>query len=102
MAKVLCTLPNASELINGVKFDAHDKGMLSEDIPDDQAAAFAEIPGYELVGAKPAEDPAATAEKDALLARAEAVELKVKSNWGIDRLRTEVEAAEKAKAGEQQ
>lgn len=117
MAKVLCTLPNASEEISGVKFATHDKGMLSEDISDEQAAEFAAIKGYELVGAAPkktdaevqaekeaeaaakaAEKAAKDAEKADLVNRAEAVSLTVKGNWSIERLRTEVEAAEKAKA----
>jgi len=104
MPKVLCTLPNASELINGVKFTAHDKGMLSEEITEDQAEDFASIPGYELVGA-PAKAPAADheadaakaaaeAEKAALVARAEAIQFKVKANWSLERLKSEVEAAE--------
>lgn len=97
MAKVLCTLPNASEEISGVKFVAHEKGMLSEDISDEIAADFASIPGYELVGAKaPASE--ADAERAELAARGEAAGLKVKGNWSIERLRAEVEAAEKAKA----
>lgn len=119
MAKVLCTLPNASELINGVKFAPHASGgMLSEDITDAQAEDFASIPGYELVGAPkaPATDPvadadaakaAADAERAALVARAEAIQFKVKANWSLERLKSEVESAEaeaakaKAAAGEQ-
>ena len=97
MAKVLCTLPNASDNINGVKFTEHDKGMLSEEISDEAAADFVAIPGFELVGAKQAE-PEVDAEKAALLERAAAVDLKVKSVWGVDRLRAEVEQAEKAAA----
>lgn len=117
MAKVLCTLPNASELISGVKFAPHASGgMLSEDITDAQAEDFASIPGYELVGAPkaPATDPvadaakaAADAERAALVARAEAIQFKVKANWSLERLKSEVESAEaeaakaKAAAGEQ-
>lgn len=47
--KVLCKLPNASGEINGVKFAKTDDGMLSEDIGEDVAKAFSEIPGYEIV-----------------------------------------------------
>lgn len=54
MARVICTLPNASTNINGVAF-IEDRGqMISEDIPDHIADNFASIPGYELVGAKKA------------------------------------------------
>lgn len=105
MPKLLCTLPNASEEISGVKFVPHAAGMLSEDVSDEQAAKFASIPGYEIVGATPAKDPSAddeakAAERAALVERAEAVGLKVKGNWSIERLRTEVETAEKAKAAD--
>ena len=57
MPKVLCTLPNASAEINGKKFVSHRDGMLSENMTDEEAAAFAEIPGYEVVEDK--EPPAA-------------------------------------------
>ena len=93
MPKVLCTLPNASEEISGVKFVSHANGMLSEELDDAQAAAFAAIPGYELVGGEKSggnDD----AEKAALLARAEAVKLSVENNWSLQRLTTEVEKAE--------
>jgi len=46
--KVLCKLKNASELINGVKFEATDAGMLSESVDAEVAAQFKGIPGYEL------------------------------------------------------
>lgn len=53
MAKVLCTLENASTEISGVKFTRTDVGMLSADIPDELAAEWATIPGYELVDETP-------------------------------------------------
>lgn len=46
MAKVICKLPNASGLINGVKFVTHKLGMISEEIADDVAAEFTKIEGY--------------------------------------------------------
>lgn len=52
MAKVICTLKTASELINGVKFVTHRDGMISEEISDDVAANFASIPGYVLADAE--------------------------------------------------
>lgn len=105
MPKLLCTLPNASEEISGIKFVTHAAGMLSEDVSDEQAAKFASIPGYEIVGATQpkelsADDEAKAAERAGLVERAEAVGLRVKGNWSIERLRTEVETAEKAKAAE--
>lgn len=101
MPKVLCTLPNASEEIGGIKFTKHAKGMLSEDLSDEQATRLASIPGYEIVGGKaPDEDNGAAkdAERAELLAKAEALGMKVKGNWSLERLKTEVEAAEQAKA----
>lgn len=46
--RVLCELPNASALINGVAFEAHGGAMLSEEINEAVAAVFASIPGYRL------------------------------------------------------
>lgn len=108
MPKLLCTLPNASEEISGIKFVSHAAGMLSEDVSDEQAAKFASIPGYEIVGATQpkdlkdpsADDEAKAAERAVLVERADAAGLRVKGNWSIERLRTEVETAEKAKAAE--
>lgn len=120
MPKVLCTLPNASEEISGVKFVSHSKGMLSEEISDEAAAVFASIPGYEIVGeAKKAATPSAedaakaaakseaeaeskaaadakAAERAALVEKAEGLGLKVKSNWSIERLASEIQSAEAA------
>lgn len=105
MPKVLCTLPNASDEISGVKFVSHANGKLSEDLSDEAAAAFAAIPGYQVVGSappppppQPPAPPATDAEKAALLDRAAAIEFKTKANWSLERLKTEVEAAEKAAA----
>lgn len=58
MARVICTLENASELISGVKFTADRGQMISEEITDEVAAHFASIPGYSLVA--PAAAPAAS------------------------------------------
>lgn len=66
MKKVLCTLPNASALINGVAFEESDAGMLSEAIEDDAAKQFQGIPGYELIDAGEAKkEPVKGAKKDA-------------------------------------
>lgn len=74
MAKVIWTLGNGSELINGVKFVSHKLGMISEELEKDVADAFLSIKGYVLAGKNaekdaaaaqapliPAADPAATA-----------------------------------------
>ncbi len=56
MPKVICTRPNASLNINGVKFTPTEDGtgVISDDIGDDAAELFLSIPGYELAeeGAK--------------------------------------------------
>ena len=95
MPKVLCTLPNASDEIGGIKFTQHAKGMLSEDLSDEQAKRLASIPGYEMVGAAapaPASNAAADAAAAAEKAEAERAE--------AERIAAEKEAAEKANAAE--
>lgn len=49
MARIICSLPNASDIINGVRFTADRGQMVSDEISDAQAEAFAAIPGYQLV-----------------------------------------------------
>ncbi|MGF6641760.1 hypothetical protein [Paraburkholderia sp. MM6662-R1] len=44
--KILCKLPNAATVINGVKFFEHKLGVISEEIEDDVAALFLKIEGY--------------------------------------------------------
>jgi hypothetical protein len=46
MKQVLCTLPNCSEEVSGVKFTAFAGGMLSEPISDEAAKRLCSIPGY--------------------------------------------------------
>ena len=46
MSKVICTLPNASSLINGVAFAPHELGVVSEEIEQECADAFLRIDGY--------------------------------------------------------
>jgi hypothetical protein len=50
MPRVVCTLPNASHLINGIRFASLGDagGMVSEEIPDHIAEGFLGIRGYEL------------------------------------------------------
>lgn len=65
--RIICKLPNASELISGVKFASHKLGMISEEIADDVAAAFLSIPGYVVADkrGRPVEDEAAPAPAEA-------------------------------------
>lgn len=61
MTKIRCTLPNASEEMNGIKFavDAGG-GMVSVDaVPEDLAAIFLSVPGFTAEAGKkaPAIDP---------------------------------------------
>jgi hypothetical protein len=46
MAKIICTLPNASASINGVQFNVHELGMVSEEVGQDVADTFLQITGY--------------------------------------------------------
>jgi len=46
--RVLCSLPNASSLINGVTFALSPHGLISEDLTPEVAQHFASIPGYRL------------------------------------------------------
>lgn len=62
--RVLCTLPNAAETINGIAFTPTDSGMLSDEISDDAARLLASIPGYQLVGA-PESAPSRLSQDDA-------------------------------------
>lgn len=52
MPKVICSLPNASEIINGVRFVTHKLGMISEEVEQDVADFFARITGYSLADKK--------------------------------------------------
>lgn len=52
MKQIKCSLPNASDLINGVAFEPTDGGMLSVAVEPSVAAQFASIPGYEIVDAQ--------------------------------------------------
>ena len=102
MPKVLCTLPNASGEISGVKFSQHEKGMLSDEVSDEQAEFFAAIPGYAIVGAKTTTTDGGQggddAEREALEAKAKELGVATKKTWGIDRLKSEIAAAEQAAA----
>jgi len=46
MVRVICTHRHASGSINGVRFEAHTLGRISEDISEKQAEGFLAIPGY--------------------------------------------------------
>lgn len=50
MPRVICSLPNASHMINGVRFASMGDGggMLSEEIADHIAEGFLAIRGYQL------------------------------------------------------
>lgn len=72
MPKVICTLPNASQNINGVKFTPTEDGMaiISEAISNADAELFFSIPGYEPEFADDESAAAAQAELDAAAAHA--------------------------------
>lgn len=105
MARVLCTLPNASDSINGIAFEDHPSGKLSAEISTEDAAQFAGINGYELLNeptpdeldALAAEQAQAAADELARL-RARGQELGIPSaiQMGAKRLTSEIAAKEKA------
>lgn len=46
--RVLCTLPNAGDLISGVRFESGLNGMLSEPVTPEVAAQFLRVGGYRV------------------------------------------------------
>lgn len=46
--RVLCTLPNAGDLISGVRFEPGPAGMVSEPVTSDVAAQFLRVDGYRV------------------------------------------------------
>lgn len=95
--RVICILPNASDEISGVKFEPVEGGMLSEDISEDVANLFLEIPhGYKLYEA-PAEGAAVNQdEKKALLEEAGKLGLTIHPRTAVDKIRAEIEKAKAA------
>jgi hypothetical protein len=58
--KILCTLPNASEEISGIAFEATEGGMVSvDDVPEEQAGIFLSVPGFVAVDDKSQTPPPA-------------------------------------------
>lgn len=49
MARVKCTIANASRSINGVTFEHHGGVWVSTEVDAEVAARFLRIPGFELV-----------------------------------------------------
>lgn len=49
LVQILCTRPNASELISGVRFAPGGDGMLSEPVSRATAELFGAVPGYRIV-----------------------------------------------------
>lgn len=55
MPQVICTLPNAANVISGYKFSPHSEGKISEDLPDDTASRLTSIAGYKLANIESAQ-----------------------------------------------
>lgn len=53
--KLLCTLPNASTNIDGVRLEPHPRGMVTVDHVDDGniTKRWLSIPGYEVINDEP-------------------------------------------------
>lgn len=102
MARVICLRPNASELINGVVFEAHGQAMISEEISDEQARQFTRISGYRLLAQNAAPGSESTADGniadvddlEALREQVRALGIKLNMRWRHDRLRAEIEKAQ--------
>lgn len=79
MFRVFCELPNASELISGVKFERLEDGRLvSEEIEEEIALTFATIRGYRVAEEGDLPEPEMTpAQKKAVLKATEAAAQKV-------------------------
>ena len=98
--RVLCILENASDEISGVKFEQVEGGMLSEEISDDVAALFLEIPhGYRVYEAPAAGAAVNKDEKQALLAEASALGLVISPRTAVDKIRAQIDEAKAAAAG---
>ena len=99
MPKIICAIPNAAtEIVAGealVKFEWVDGALVSQEVDADTADYLSSIPGYSLADAAVSAEALAT---DELLVRAAAVGLTAHPRWKLSRLKTEVEAAEAAKA----
>lgn len=99
MSKIICTLENASNLINGIKFEPAEgvEGLVSDEVSESVAALFLSIPGYVLYGAD-GEDggDTKTAEQTAPAAPVEPAAPAETPAQRKARLKAEKEAAEKA------
>lgn len=49
MKRIICSLPNASTRINGIKFEDDHGQKVSEPVSAEVADQFSGIPGYEIV-----------------------------------------------------
>lgn len=92
MAKIISTWPNASTLVNGVKFEPHTDGMISEEIEDQSVIdMFLSIQKYKL-------EPAPDALLVELREQVAGLGVKVNSKWGVERLQNELRSAVQAQA----
>lgn len=96
MPRVICKLPNASELIGGIKFDLTEAGhRISEEISEAAAVRLAGIPGYERVDEDEAAKKAAEA---AEIAAKEAAEKAAAAKAAADKAKAERQPTAKQKA----
>lgn len=110
MVQVLCTRPNAAEEISGVKFEAVEGGMLSEEIDQDTADMFLEVGGYEIHGDKTdgseGDGKSADSDGDGYVSKAELIEqakalgINVAKSWSMTKIAEEIAAAQAALGGD--
>lgn len=100
MPKVICTRPNASNVIDGVDFEPHELGVISVEIDDEKAQSFLRIPGYQLDGDQKPANGGADEDDDLseLQEKAKALSVNVNPRWKRDRLTAEITKAEEAAA----
>lgn len=102
MPKVICTLPHASELINGVKFElVPDTGMVSEEIDLATAERFASIQGYYLVDSDAAAKTEAEAKLKAEQEAKQAADAEAKQKAEAEKAKADEQAKAKAEAEKQ-
>lgn len=101
MARVVCTRENAAEEISGVKFEAIEGGMLSEEIDQETVDMFLEVGGYHVYGG---EDGGKSADSDGdgyvskaeLIEQAKSLGITVAKSWSMAKIAEEIAAAKPA------
>lgn len=102
MPKVICTLPNASELIDGIRFVSHKDGMVSEEISDAQVQRLVSIKGFSVIVKESKAEKAAreAAEREAEKAAEDQAARDAADNKAAEKLAADKAAVDKKAAEE--